>query len=103
MPPYLFTYALAAAHRGDLVGARDAMLRSAQIDGLPVAWLNVAKLELDLGNAAASQAALGEAMRLGYQSPRSPWARQPSSSNSGSPKGGQRLGGCARRRLRTGK
>jgi hypothetical protein len=60
---------LAAAHNGDLTLARDQMLKSAEADGFPLAWLNVAKLELDLGSKARAKAALNEAMRLGVQSP----------------------------------
>jgi tetratricopeptide (TPR) repeat protein len=69
MPPYLFTLGLAAANQGEVGVARDAFRRSAEIDDYPTAWLNVARLELDMGNDAAARAALGRAMRLGHQQP----------------------------------
>ena len=54
LPPYSYLLGLAAAHNGDLELARDQMLASARADGFPLAWLNVARLELDLGDREAA-------------------------------------------------
>ena len=69
MPPYLFTQGLAAAHEGELEEARDALRRSAEIDDFPTAWLDVAQLELELGNEAAARDAIDRALRIGFQNP----------------------------------
>ncbi len=69
MPPYLFTAGLAAAHLGDLATARDLIRRSAEIDDFPTAWVDLARVEADLGNPQAARAAVSAAMRLGYQQP----------------------------------
>ena len=69
LPPYSYLLGLAAAHNGDLELARDQMLASARADGFPLAWLNVARLELDLGDREAAESALRESFRLGAQSP----------------------------------
>ena len=69
MPPYLFTAGLAAAHLGDLAGARDLIEHSARIDDFPTAWIDVASLESDLGNPDAARAALARGTRLGFQQP----------------------------------
>jgi tetratricopeptide (TPR) repeat protein len=69
LPPYLWTQGLAAAHEGHLEEARDALRKAAEIDDFPTAWLDVAKLELDLGNEDAARDALERAMRLGFQNP----------------------------------
>ena len=67
LPPYLFTQGLAAAHEGHLEEARDALRRAAEIDDFPTAWLDVAQLELELGNtmrrATRSGARCGSASR----------------------------------------
>jgi tetratricopeptide (TPR) repeat protein len=69
LPPYLFTQGLAAAHEGQLEEARDALRTAAEIDDFPTAWLDVAQVELQLGNNAAARHALGQAMRIGFQNP----------------------------------
>jgi O-antigen ligase len=69
MPPYLFTAGLAAARGGDLAAARDYFGRAAEIDDFPTAWLDLAEVEMDLGNVDAARDAIHRAMRLGYQQP----------------------------------
>ena len=69
MTPYAFTLGLAEAHTGQPEEALAHLRASAAIDDYPIAWLNVARLELDLGRPDAGRAALANAMRLGYQQP----------------------------------
>jgi O-antigen ligase len=69
MPPYLFTLGVAAAHEGNLEEARDALQAAAEIDDFPTSWLDVAQLELELGNSRAARDALQRALRIGYQNP----------------------------------
>jgi O-antigen ligase len=69
LPPYLFTQGLAAAHAGKLEEARGALRKAAEIDDFPTAWLDVAQVELELGNEDAARDALSRAMRLGFQNP----------------------------------
>jgi O-antigen ligase len=69
MPPYLFTLGLAAANAGGNEEARDAFQRSAEMDDYPTSWLNVASLEMGLGESTASRRALEAAMRLGRTQP----------------------------------
>jgi O-antigen ligase len=69
MPPYLFVLGLAEAHAGEHAAALEHIAASARIDGYPVAWLDVARLALDLGRADDARRAVEEAMRLGYQQP----------------------------------
>ena len=69
MPPYLFTQGLAAAHQGNVEEARDALREAAEIDDFPTSWLDVAQLELELGNSPAARDALQRAMRIGFQNP----------------------------------
>jgi O-antigen ligase len=69
MPPYLFTQGLAAAHRGELAEAVEALRRAAEIDDFPTTWLDVAQLEMDNGNTEGARDALGRAMRIGFQNP----------------------------------
>ena len=47
----------------------DAMRRAAEIDDFPTAWLDVAQLELELGDDAAARDAIDRAMRIGFQNP----------------------------------
>jgi O-antigen ligase/tetratricopeptide (TPR) repeat protein len=65
LPPYQFTLGLAAANAGEAAAARDAFQLAAQMDDYPTSWLNLAKLELDLGHTDAARAALDNALRLG--------------------------------------
>ena len=67
MPPYLFTRGLALAHEGRTEEALAAIRQSAEIDDYPIAWLDVAALEAELGNEEAAAAALEQAMRIGFQ------------------------------------
>jgi tetratricopeptide (TPR) repeat protein len=69
MPPYLFTLGLAAAKVGEVEEARDAFRRSAEMDDYPTSWLNVASLEISLGDPIAARRALEAAMRLGRTQP----------------------------------
>ena len=69
MPPYLFTLGLAEAHAGDLAAALEHIRASADVDDYPIAWLDVARLALDLGRPDEARHAAGEALRLGYQQP----------------------------------
>jgi O-antigen ligase len=67
MPPNQFMLGLADAATGRTASARDAFERVATADGFPEAWLNVAALDLRLGDVAAAREALDQSMRLGYQ------------------------------------
>jgi hypothetical protein len=49
------------------VEALEAIRRSAEIDDYPIAWLDVAALEAELGKNEAAAAALEQAMRIGFQ------------------------------------
>jgi O-antigen ligase len=69
MPPYLFTQGLAAAHEGNLEEGLAALRRAAEIDDFPTAWLDVAQLELELGNDSSARDAVDRAMRIGFQNP----------------------------------
>jgi O-antigen ligase/tetratricopeptide (TPR) repeat protein len=69
MPPYQFTLGIAAAGAGQLTLARDAFTREARADDFPEAWLDLAAVQLRLGNGAAARADLDRAMRLGAQQP----------------------------------
>jgi O-antigen ligase len=69
MPPYQFTLGLAEAWAGDARRAEHALGRAAAADGMPVVWLDLAKLRLDRGDRAGGVAALEEALRLGVQQP----------------------------------
>ncbi len=69
MPPYQFTLGIAAAKAGDLPLARDAFTREARTDDFPEAWLDLAAVQLRLGDAAAARADIARAMRLGAQQP----------------------------------
>lgn len=69
MPPYLFTLGVAEAQIGDPGSALTHLRASAEIDDYPIAWLNVARLELGQGDRDAARTALAQAMRLGYQQP----------------------------------
>jgi O-antigen ligase len=68
-PPYQFALGLAEARAGNLQAARDAMARAAAEDDFPIAWLNLARLDADLGRTNDALSALDEAMRLGRQQP----------------------------------
>jgi len=67
MPPYLFTRGLALAHEGRTEEALAAIRQSAEGDDYPIAWLDVAALEAELGNDEAAAAGLEQAMRVGFQ------------------------------------
>lgn len=67
MPPYQFTLGIAAAGAGNLPLARDAFAREAETDDFPEAWLDLAAVQLRLGDSAAARSDLDRAMRLGAQ------------------------------------
>jgi hypothetical protein len=69
MPPYEFTLGLALAHADRPGEALAAMRRAAEVDDYPLAWLNVAQLQAQLGNEAGARTALERALRVGYQNP----------------------------------
>lgn len=69
MPSYRFTLGIAAAGAGNLAIARDAFTREAQRDDFPEAWLDLAAVQLRLGDMAGARADLGRALRLGAQQP----------------------------------
>jgi O-antigen ligase/tetratricopeptide (TPR) repeat protein len=68
-PPYQFALGLAEARAGNIQAAREAMARAATVDDFPIAWLNLARLDADLGRTNDALSALDEAMRLGRQQP----------------------------------
>ena len=70
MPAYQFTKGLAEARAGNPEAAEGALLHVAEADGMPIAWLDVAKLRLDRGDATGARDALDEALRLGRQTHR---------------------------------
>lgn len=69
MPPYALSLGLAEARIGKRVEALSHIRASANIDDFPIAWLDVARLELDLRNRGAAREALDRSLRLGYQHP----------------------------------
>ncbi len=69
MPPYVFTLGLTEAHTGQRQLALAHLQASAEIDDFPIAWLDVARLELGLGHRDQARSALAAAMRLGVQEP----------------------------------
>lgn len=69
MPPYQFTLGIAAAGAGQLTQSRDAFSREATTDEFPEAWLDLAAVQLELGDSAAARTDLDRAMRLGAQQP----------------------------------
>jgi hypothetical protein len=70
MPPYLFTLGLAEAKTGDTSAALVHLRESAEIDAYPTAWLDVARLELDLGRTNDARQAITAAMQIGYEEPK---------------------------------
>jgi tetratricopeptide (TPR) repeat protein len=69
MPPYQFMLGLAEAHAGAPRVAAEAFRRAASTDDFPEAWVNLARLDLDLGDTTAAASDLSRAMRLGRQHP----------------------------------
>jgi len=69
MPAYEFARGLGEAHAGDPVRALTALEAVAASDDLPVAWLDVAALRMDKGDATGVRVALDRALRLGRQQP----------------------------------
>lgn len=67
MTPYHFELGVALADTGDLGRAQQHLATAAMADDLPEAWLNLAAVDAQLGNRAASDEALGQALRLGDQ------------------------------------
>jgi tetratricopeptide (TPR) repeat protein len=72
LPAYAFLAGLATARGPDPTAQLTALTllrRSAEADDLPQAWMNVAAIELELGNANAAKETLERALRLGWQQP----------------------------------
>jgi O-antigen ligase len=69
VPSYAFARGLAEARAGDQSAALATLLRVAQAEDLPVAWLDVAALRLDAGDTAGATEAIERALRLGRQQP----------------------------------
>jgi tetratricopeptide (TPR) repeat protein len=69
IPSYAFARGLAEARAGEPARALEALMGVGDTDDLPVAWLNVAALRLDAGDATGAREALEPALRLGYQQP----------------------------------
>jgi tetratricopeptide (TPR) repeat protein/O-antigen ligase len=69
VPAYQFTRGLAEVRAGNLVAAERALLRAAEADQMPVAWLDLAWLRLNRGDRGGAVDALAAALRLGRQQP----------------------------------
>jgi O-antigen ligase len=69
MSPYLFTLGVAEAHAGDKSAALEHLRQSVVIDDYPTTWLDIARLQLDLGHTNEARDAVAAAMRIGYQEP----------------------------------
>jgi O-antigen ligase len=67
MIPSQFELGIALADTGELAGAREHLSAAAAGDSLPEAWLNLSAVQAQMGESAAAEAALGEALRLGDQ------------------------------------
>ncbi|MCU0506225.1 MAG: O-antigen ligase family protein, partial [Chloroflexi bacterium] len=67
MPANQLVLGLAAARVGDLTAAEKALATAAAADDLPVAWLDLAAVQVALGEDAAARESLRRAMRLGEQ------------------------------------
>jgi tetratricopeptide (TPR) repeat protein len=68
LAPYQFLRGIAAAETGDLRTARDALVTAAALDDLPAAWLDLAAVQVKLGDTGAADS-LDRATRLGRQQP----------------------------------
>jgi O-antigen ligase/tetratricopeptide (TPR) repeat protein len=68
-PPNQFALGLGLANSGDTAGALAPLLRAATTDNLPAAWLDVAWIRAQNGDAAGARDALGKSLRLGTQEP----------------------------------
>lgn len=69
MPAYHFALGLALANTGDLAGAEPEFLASANADGLPEAWLDLAAVRALRGDRTGAADALDRARRFGDQQP----------------------------------
>ncbi len=67
MPANRFAEGLAAAHAGDLATAEAAFAATAAADDLPVAWLDLAAVQVAQGERDAARDSLRRALRLGDQ------------------------------------
>jgi O-antigen ligase/tetratricopeptide (TPR) repeat protein len=67
LPPYQLALGVAAANVGNLEEARAALSVAATEDDLPTAWVDLASVELQLGDEAAAREDLTNALRLGRQ------------------------------------
>ena len=68
MPPFQLMRGLSAAHLGDMETARDAFA-AATADDLPASWINLAAVQLKLGDTTGAAASLDRGTRLGIQQP----------------------------------
>lgn len=68
LPPYQLVRGLAAANLGDLYTAREA-LSLATADDFPATWIDLAALQVRLGDETGARESLGRATRLGVQQP----------------------------------
>jgi hypothetical protein len=69
LPVYRLNAGLIAAQAGELSGARLLFAAVTASDDFPAAWLDLAAVDVKLGNSAEAHAALERAMRLGRQDP----------------------------------
>jgi O-antigen ligase len=69
LSPYVWIEGLAASRTGDDVAAAAAFRRTAEVDDLPQAWLNLALLDLRRGEREQATTDLDGALRLGIQQP----------------------------------
>lgn len=67
VPFYWFRVGLAAANTGQHAVAREAFTRSAEMDGLAVAWIDLAAEDLAAGDRASAAKHVGQGERLGWQ------------------------------------
>jgi tetratricopeptide (TPR) repeat protein len=68
LPPYQLVRGLAAANLGDLETARDAF-SLATADDLPASWIDLAAVQVRLGDDTGARESLDRAIRLGVQQP----------------------------------
>ncbi|MGE5290668.1 MAG: O-antigen ligase family protein [Micromonosporaceae bacterium] len=67
VPIYWFRLGLAAANTGQHALAREAFARSTEMDGLAVAWMDLAAEDLAAGDSASARSHVIQGERLGWQ------------------------------------